>query len=119
MIPGYGDRQGVPYFSPILVHKVTSWKSKQKILTLEFFNAGYAQGVQNFKLDMHVLHTGPTYVVSRLDYRSPDAPDRCAVVSEIGFDWIGSFCPWVMSDTYDPDAQPDVQEYLNSAFRLT
>jgi len=49
VLPGYSGEQNVPYFSPIWVEVVTPWKTRRSIVTLQFFNVSYAEGVSRLQ----------------------------------------------------------------------
>jgi hypothetical protein len=55
MIPGYFGQRNVPYSSPIFVERIVPKKTGKGILTLDFANVFYAEGVQNFSLDLKIL----------------------------------------------------------------
>lgn len=67
MLPGYGS--GVPYFSPIWVQELTPRKSGKGILGLKFINALYAEGVQDFTLDLRIIRHQASYLVAELLYQ--------------------------------------------------
>lgn len=108
MLPGYtGPDDYDPYYSPIRVDKVTPRKTGRGILTLDFYNAGYAQGVQGFRLDMRVLQHAETYLVARLIYEPEDWERRAAVISILTSGWIDQNCTW-----FDPRRHPDLERQL-------
>ena len=120
MLPGYVGMRNVPYFSPILVQRIRPRKSGLKILNLEFFNAFYAEGVQDFSVDLRILKHEADYLVAELVYEDGGHNDRTAVVSHIEFDWIRRFCPELW-DSQPPSslgavAEASVTEYLNSVY---
>lgn len=121
MIPGYVGKRCIPYFSPILVIDVALRKSGKGILQLDFWSIGYAQGIQDFRMDLQVLHRAESYLVARLMYGEKDSSDRCAIVSEIEFGWIEQFCPWIRQQrppsSVGQNIRNDVQRYLDAAFR--
>jgi hypothetical protein len=109
MFPGY---VGSPYCSPIWVRSVRPRKSGLTILSLEFWNVAYAQGVQNFALDLRVLKRTPLFLAAEI----VEQPDRLAIVSTVTVDWLRkNFSEWVSrqpaSDLQDP------QLLLTTAFR--
>ena len=104
MTPGYGD---CPYFSPILVQTVEPLGSGQSLLKLDFFNAGYAQGVQQFSKTLRIVLRLKTILFAEEDSQ------RGIVICEITRGWLESCCPWV---TPPMSAERDVQAYLNDVF---
>jgi len=68
MLPGYFGEPRVPYFSPIWVKEVTPRKTGKGILTLGFINTLYAEGVQDFTLDLRILKHEGGYLVSEILY---------------------------------------------------
>jgi hypothetical protein len=113
MLPGYGN---TPYFSPILVKRVVSRKTGGGLLALDFFNAFYASGVQDFSLAMRVLKRAADYLVAEIEHRTEEL-DRTAIISKINYDWIKSQCHQLlarhpMASIGDPK-HTDVQSYLN------
>lgn len=119
MIPGYTGTRCVPYCSPIWVHSVVPKKTGQGILELEFWNVGYAEGVQTFTLELKILHRSADYLVSKLLYSGTDV-DRCAVISHIEFGWLEKFCPWIWQyhppTAYGPLAESSISHYLDAVF---
>jgi len=93
MLPGYSDRYS-PYFSPIRVERIVPRKTGKRILTVAFFNAFYAEGVQDFEIDLAILQHGPDYLVAKLLYKGEDL-ERAAVVSHLDSTWLERFCPGV------------------------
>ena len=56
MLPGYtSDSDFDPYVSPIYLKRVVPLRTGQRLLQLAFFNAAYAEGVQNFEVVIRVL----------------------------------------------------------------
>lgn len=92
MIPGYIGQRNVPYCSPIYVNRIVPKKTGKGILTLDFANVCYAEGVQGFSLDLKLLKHSSDYLIADLLY-GPEGPDRAAVISHIEFAWIERFCP--------------------------
>lgn len=121
MCPGYGEGYS-PYFSPILVQDVIPRKTGRGILTLVFVNKLYAEGVQDFALDLRVLKHESNYLVCEILYEDQSIRDRTAIVSVMTFDWIENVCPHLWS-THPPSSfgrveQEDVSQYLNALDRL-
>lgn len=93
MLPGYSGDVPVPYFSPIRIHAVTPLRTGASIVRVSFWNAFYAQGVQDFSLDLRLLLREANYLVARIRYESGTPSDRSAVISRIGVDWLARFAP--------------------------
>ncbi len=70
--------------SPIRVDAVTPLKTGTGLLRLAFFNAAYAEGVQDFDLTLRVLMRAPTYLIAEIEGEQ----QRAAVIGEIGFAWL-------------------------------
>lgn len=116
MLPGYLDRYS-PYLSPILVEKVIPEKTGQGWLQLNFFNAFYAEGVQDFKLRLKVVDKAQDYLITRLEY--PDI-ERHAIISRISFEWLKEQLPtWyeeAPKETMPLFARSEIDYYLNQRF---
>lgn len=121
MIPGYAGERNVPYCSPIFVTGVHPKKTGKNMLRLQFVNVFYAEGVQNFELDLRIVKHSKDYIVADLDY-GKDGPDRCAVISHIEFKWIEEFCPrlWFYRhpSSVGGAAETSVSIYLSEVFGL-
>jgi hypothetical protein len=111
MLPGYTD---VPYFSPIYVRAVTPMKSGKGVLKVEFLNAGYAEGVQDFTVEIRVLKRTPEYLIGEL---TGEPKGRSCVVSTISPQWLGKFCPdfW-RQHADDFAAENDTEAVLSRIF---
>src|SRR6478672_8794237 len=65
--PGYFRERCVPYFSPIHITRVTPLKTGKAILEMDFFNACYAEGVQNFQgMRLKLLLRAENYLIGQL-----------------------------------------------------
>jgi hypothetical protein len=121
MIPGYIGERNVPFCSPIYVRTVTPQKTGKKILNLEFINALYAEGVQNFSLDLKIIKHAADFLIAELLHRD-NGPDRAVVISHIEFKWIEHFCPdlWYHRppSSIGGAATTSVSVYLNEVFGL-
>lgn len=120
MIPGYVGERSIPYCSPIYVTGVKPLHTGKSILRLNFFNVFYAEGVQDFTLDLRILKRSSDYLVSEIIYKGVKDIDRCAVVSHIEFGWIERYCPELWRN-YPPTKlgsaeQSSVSLYLASIF---
>ena len=63
MLPGYF---GVPYFSPIWVQEVTPRKTGKGILAVKFINMLYAEGVQDFHVNLRILKHEASYLTAEI-----------------------------------------------------
>ena len=121
MIPGYIGQRNVPYCSPIFVKGVAPKKTGKGILNLDFVNVFYAEGVQNFSVDLKVLKHSKDYMVAELLY-GLEVPDRAAIISHIEFAWIERFCPelWYHRppSSIGGAASGSVSLYLSEVFGL-
>jgi hypothetical protein len=119
MIPGYVGQRSIPYCSPIWVQTVTPKKTGRGILRVAFWNTEYAEGVQNFELDLQILHRSDDYLIAKLVGGDPSV-DRCTIVSHIEFGWIEKFCPWLWHNhpphRYGSPADSSVSMYLDAVF---
>jgi hypothetical protein len=119
MLPGFGQPP-VPYCSPIWVKDVMPRKTGKGILRLGFFNALYAEGVQDFTLDLRILKHEASYLVSEPLYGEDGPSDRTAIIGRIGFAWIQHFCPstWAARppSSFRDIEQGSVSHYLNALF---
>ncbi len=120
MLPGYGD--GVPYFSPIFVHRVTLSPNNPNILDVDFANVLYAVGVQGFHTTIRPLLRASTYVVAELLEGEADSPVRTGIISAITFEWLERFCPQVLKELplrTPPDGKDlTIAAYLTASFGL-
>lgn len=122
MIPGYFGERSVPYCSPIFVTGITPLKSGKGQIRLEFLNALYAQGVQNFCLDIKVLKRAKDYLVGEIIHSPGENSGRVAVISHIEFQWLQRFCPelWFhRPPSTTPHGDSSVSLYLDAVFFRT
>ncbi len=120
MLPGYGHLENRGYFSPIWVTAVRPLKTGADLMELEFFNACYARGGQDFSLKLKVLSRRSQYLMASLpDYKKP--AERDAVISRITPHWLLQHCPH-LCEQYPPEkmqnslAQSELHYYLNELF---
>jgi len=120
MIPGYIGERCVPYCSPILVRAVEPKKNGSGVMALRFLNAMYAEGVQDFELDLRILKRTENYLLAELLYSGSMGTTRAAVISHVEFEWIRRFCPelwWARSPSACSGlARSSVSMYLNEVF---
>ncbi|ETR68851.1 MAG: hypothetical protein OMM_10113 [Candidatus Magnetoglobus multicellularis str. Araruama] len=120
MIPGYIGEKSVPYCSPIYLKSVKPLKTGKGLIKIDFINVFYAEGVQNFSLQLKVLKRAENYLVSEIIYNANETSERCAVISHIEFEWVKRFCPelWYNrppSSCSSIDSN-SITEYLNEVF---
>ncbi|MRR33123.1 hypothetical protein EG829_00280 [bacterium] len=121
MIPGYIGQRNVPYCTPIFVERVVPKKTGKGILTINFCNVFYAEGVQDFSCDLKIIKHSTDYLIADLLY-GPQGPDRAVIISHIEFAWIERFCPHLWHD-HPPSsiggaACASVSLYLSEVFGL-
>ena len=116
MLPGYSERGGAPYCSPIHVISVVPRKTGTGVLGINFRNALYAQGVQDFDVDLRILTHQRDYLVGALLYGEDGPNDRTAVISRISLDWIATMCPSI--STRPPPATENHTPYEAVAAHL-
>lgn len=119
MIPGYSGERSVPYCSPIYVTNITPLKTGKSLIKLEFLNALYAQGVQDFCLDIRVMKRAKDYLVGDLVYSPGEDSGRVAVISYIEFQWVERFCPelWYHRPPASTSSgASSISMYLNEVF---
>jgi hypothetical protein len=117
MFPGYG---GLPYCSPIYVTGFRALKAGRGLFRMQFINVFYAEGVQAMDKEMRVLSRQESYLVAALIDDPDKEPDRCVVISHIGFEWIQNFCPNLWQNRPPSDELQNrmdgVATYLNQNF---
>lgn len=106
MLPGYGGSE--TYFSPIFIESVKPLRTGKGILQIEFFNAFYAEGVRDFKVDLKVVVRAKQYLIGEI-LHSPEK--RTAVILEISFEWLSQISPDLIKNR-PPDATEDIDSYL-------
>jgi hypothetical protein len=116
LLPGYTDRYD-PYFSPIRVFHIEPLKTGHGILRLGFWNALYAEGVQDFQIDLKIRVHHPSYLVADLCYHSNHFADRSAIISAMSTSWLDRFCPFlVQGRRADTGDESDIELYLDRLF---
>jgi hypothetical protein len=114
MNPGYVGERCVPYFSPIHVTRVAPLKTGKGILEIDFWNVGYAEGVQNFEgIRLKVLLRAENYLIGHL--QGYESEVRSAIISHIEFAWLNHFCPHILK-THPPSGS--VSLYLDRIFGI-
>lgn len=116
MLPGYTDGYE-PYFSPIRVLRAEALKTGRGILKLSFWNALYAEGVQQFHLDLKIRTHDAAYLVAELHSPGADVANRSAVISKMSVSWLQRFCPFlVQGPRAELAARGDVNRHLDDLF---
>ena len=122
MLPGYAGERNVPYFSPILVREIVPRKTGRGVLTVRFFNALYAQGVEDFALDLRILRRAAAFLVADVLVGTEEQAERVGIVSHIEFEWLRRFCPGLWDarppETFGTAEEGSVATYLSSLFPL-
>ena len=117
MLPGYTTGYS-PYFSPIRIERVVPKKTGAGWLEIAFYNAFYAQGVQNFHISARILIRGENYLVCAID--DADSTQRAAVISSLSMDWLRDHCrEFVEKNSYqelEGLAKSEMDYFLNMAF---
>ena len=111
MLPGYFGERMTPYCSPIFVRRVEPLKTGKRILRVDFFNALYAQGVQDFSVDLKVIKRASNYLIAEFI----DDTDRSAVIGHMEFLWLEEFCPSLCVDN-PRGTESSVSNYLDAVF---
>jgi len=111
MLPGYFGERMTPYCSPIYIRRVEPLKSGKSLLSVEFFNALYADGVKDLTLDLKIIKRATNYLIADLPYDS----ERSAVIGHIEFSWLEQFCPHLMAANPPPPFS-SVSVYLDGLF---
>jgi hypothetical protein len=80
----------------------------------------YAQGTQDFTIDLRLLKRAENYLVAELDDGPEGIRDRIAVVSHIEFEWLKTLCPQLWwhrpPASCSALAQSSVSQYLSEVF---
>ncbi len=116
MLPGYSRER---YYSPILVQEVIEVKRGQGNLRLSFYNACYAQGVQDFVLDLRVLWTIPDYLIAEVFSHGSEPSGRCVIISEITLGWLDRNLHGIMQQNPPTPIELTTQSVSEYLHRLT
>ena len=118
MLPGYTHGYD-PYFSPIRVSHVEPRKTGHGILRLGFWNALYAEGVQDFQVELKIRVHHAAYLVADLCCHNNQPVDRSAIISAMSTSWLERFCPFlVQGPRADAAGECDIDLYLDRLFLL-
>ena len=89
MLPGYGD---TPYYSPIWIRRVQPLKTGHSRLRLTFWNVAYAEGVQEFEVELRILKRSLLFLAADVVSQQ----DRLVIISEITTGWLRQCFPqWI------------------------
>ena len=88
MFPGYAD---VPYCSPIRLDRVRPRGTGKGILTLDFWNLGYAEGVQDFSVDLRIRTRSRTFIFAELLDPPSHVDRRGAAITPLTVEWMLTF----------------------------
>ena len=76
--------------------------------------------MQDFELDLKVLHRASDYLVARILYGGELDQERYAVISHIEFGSIEQFCPYLSHNHPPHNHNPgSVQLYLKDVFGIS
>jgi hypothetical protein len=117
MFPGYSSDANLPCSSPIYVQQVDPLRNGTGHLRLAFMIALYAQGVQDFTLNLRVVLRRELYMIAELDYGVGSA-ERSVVISDVTFEWLEMFCPTLLGKLrpHSEHSSKGVLGYLNELF---
>jgi hypothetical protein len=116
MLPGYTAGYD-PYFSPIRVLRAEGLKTGRGIFRLDFWNALYAEGVQEFQVDLNVQTRHAAYLVADLREPGGGVVERSAVISTMSITWLQRFCPLLVhGPPVGTAGDDDAQRYLDGLF---
>lgn len=117
MLPGYTTGFS-PYFSPIRIERVVPKKTGAGWLDVAFYNAFYAQGVQEFHISARILIRGENYLVCAIE--GANSTQRTAVISSLSMDWLRGHCREFLEKTSHREmeglAKSEMDYFLNMAF---
>lgn len=106
-----------PLLLPNRVLRAEALKTGRGILRLAFWNALYAEGVQDFQVDLHVHTRHTAYLMADLRDPGGNVVDRSAVISTMSISWLQQFCPPLVHDPQVHTAADDeAQRYLDGLF---
>ena len=105
----------------IYVTRVAPLKTVKGIIEIDFWNVGYAEGVQNFEgIRLKILLRAENYLIGRL--LDSASKVRSAIISHIEFAWLNDFCPHIVEahPPFDMDAtySGSVSMYLDRIFGI-
>ena len=113
MLPGY---TGSPYLSPIRIHRVEPLGTGARRLRLHFYNAFYAEGVQDFVLTIQTLSRQREYLVGAV-LHGDRCSDRTCIVHDVTFDWLETNARHMVENERPKHGErhgvDGVQHYLN------
>lgn len=93
MLPSYTGEHCIPYFSPIFVTYFKAHKSGKGLFRIEFLNAAYAEGMQEFSVEIRMLKRARDYLVGEIAEDHGGSFARCSIISNIEAEWLRRFCP--------------------------
>jgi hypothetical protein len=86
MYPGY---IGTAYHSPIRIQAVRPLVTGRRMIEIDFRNAAYAAGVQDFTYRLSILKRATEYLLAAID----DGNDRSISIVDIQPDWMTQYFP--------------------------
>lgn len=120
MLPGYAGELCIPYFSPVFVKDFKALKTGNGLFRIDFLNVAYAEGMQDFSMEIRVLKRAKDYLVGDIVEGKSVNPARCAIISNIEWGWLQRFCPELLVrhpllSSSDPSSE-SLNRYLNEVF---
>jgi len=88
--PGYSEKT---YYSPIKIERVRQTSFSPIRYEMEMFNALYAQGVRNFRLDLVVAQACHDALAAYISYGAEPDLSRQVTIRSISWEWIGQHMP--------------------------
>jgi hypothetical protein len=106
---------------PNLYHACNALKTGKGVLELDFFNACYTEGVQDFSgVRIKILLRAENYLFGHL--LGYEAEVRSALISHIEFTWLECFCHEIIKAHPPPEMGPpysgSVSFYLDQIFGI-
>ena len=86
MYPGY---HATAYHSPIRIDAIEAIKSGRRILEIDFFNAGYADGLKDMHYSLEILKREERYMLAAI--RSEER--RAISLVPLDESWLGEYFP--------------------------
>lgn len=107
MMPGYTD---TAFYSPIFLTRVQPLKTGKSLITLDFYAAAYAEGVQNFSIQLRVLKRTQAYLLGEYAHNH----ERTAIISRMSDNWLEHHFPEWCREHGFPSA--GAEAFLNRQF---
>ncbi len=96
-------------------------KTGNGLFRIDFLNVAYAEGMQDFSMEMRVLKRAKDYLVGEIVEVQSVNPARCTIISNIEWRWLQRFCPELLVrhpllSSSDPSSE-SLNRCLNEVFR--